>query len=92
MCIEDIYGNMLRKGNMIFIKINTQKLLTTQNSDTTMEEAILKLMKVEAANMAAFYQCGCDPELVVDSILTEASLKIHEEARQELIDYLKTLN
>ena len=57
-----------------------------------MEEAIIKLMKVEAANLAAFYQCGCDPELVVDSILTEASLKIHEVARQELIDYLKTLN
>lgn len=57
-----------------------------------MEEALIKLMKVEAANMAALYQCGCDPELVVDNILAEASLKIHEEARQELIDYFKTLN
>ena len=59
---------------------------------TTMEEAILKLMKVEAAKLAALYQCGCDAEIVVNSILTEASLKIHEEARQELIDYFKTLN
>ena len=57
-----------------------------------MEEAILKLMKVEAANLAALYQCGCDAEIVVDSILAEVSLKIHEEARQELIDYFKTLN
>lgn len=57
-----------------------------------MEEAILKLMKVEAANLAALYQCGCDAEIVVDSILTEASLKIHEEARTELIEYFKTLN
>ena len=57
-----------------------------------MEEAIIKLMKVEAAKLAAFYQCGCDPTVVVDSILTEASLKIHEEARQELIDYFRTLN
>ena len=57
-----------------------------------MEEAILKLMKVEAAKLAALYQCGCDAEIVVNSILTEASLKIHEEARQELIDYFKTLN
>ena len=57
-----------------------------------MEEALLKLMKIEAANLAALYQCGCDPELVVDSILTEASLKIHEEARTELIEYFKTLN
>lgn len=57
-----------------------------------MEEAVIKLMKVEAANLAAFYQCGCDPELVVDNILSEASLKIHESARQELIDYFKTLN
>ena len=57
-----------------------------------MEEAIIKLMKVEAANLEALYQCGCDPELVVDNILEEASLKIHEEARQELIDYFKTLN
>lgn len=59
---------------------------------TTMEEAIIKLMKVEAANLAAFYQCGCDPTVVVDSILENASLKIHEEARLELIDYLRTLN
>ena len=57
-----------------------------------MEEAIIKLMKVEAANLAAFYQCGCDPTVVVDSILTEASLKIHEEARTELIEYFKKLN
>lgn len=57
-----------------------------------MEEAILKLIKVEAANLAALYQCGCDPELVVDSILTEASLKIHEEARLELIEYFGKLN
>lgn len=57
-----------------------------------MEEALLKLMKIEAANLAALYQCGCDPELVVDNILAEASLKIHEDARQELIDYLRTLN
>ena len=57
-----------------------------------MEEALIKLMKVEAANMAALYQCGCDPELVVDIILTEASLKIHEEARTELIEYFKKLN
>lgn len=57
-----------------------------------MEEAILKLMKVEAANLAALYQCGCDAEIVVDNILKEASLKIHEEARQELIEYLRTLN
>lgn len=57
-----------------------------------MEEAIIKLMKVEAANLAAFYQCGCDPELVVDNILSEASLKIHEEARTELIEYFKKLN
>lgn len=57
-----------------------------------MEEAILKLMKVEAANLAAFYQCGCDPTVVVDSILENASLKIHEEARTELIEYLRTLN
>lgn len=72
--------------------INNQKLLTTQNSDTTMEEALIKLMKIEAANLAALYQCGCDAEIVVDNILTEASLKIHEEARQELIDYFKILN
>ena len=57
-----------------------------------MEEALLKLMKIEAANLAALYQCGCDPELVVDNILSEASLKIHEEARQDLIDYFKKLN
>ena len=57
-----------------------------------MEEALIKLMKIEAANLAALYQCGCDPELVVDSILAEASLKIHEEARTELIEYFKTLN
>lgn len=57
-----------------------------------MEEAIIKIMKVEAANLAALYQCGCDPELVVDNILAETSLKIHEEARLELIDYLRTLN
>lgn len=57
-----------------------------------MEEAIIKLMKVEAANLAAFYQCGCDPTLVVDSILENASLKIHEEARTELIEYFKKLN
>lgn len=57
-----------------------------------MEEAIIKLMKVEATNLAALYQCGCDAEIVVDNILAEASLKIHEEARQELIDYFKTLN
>ena len=57
-----------------------------------MEEALIKLMKIEAANLATLYQCGCDPELVVDNILTEASLKIHEEARQELIDYFKKLN
>lgn len=57
-----------------------------------MEEAIIKLMKVEAANLAALYQCGCDPELVVDNILAEASLKVHEEARQELIDFFKKLN
>ena len=57
-----------------------------------MEEALIKLMKVEAANLAALYQCGCDPELVVDNILSEASLKIHEEARTELIEYFKTLN
>lgn len=57
-----------------------------------MEEALLKLMKIEAANLAALYECGCDAEIVVDTILTEASLKIHEEARQELIDYFKTLN
>ena len=57
-----------------------------------MEEAIIKLMKVEAANLAALYQCGCDAEIVVDNILAEASLKIHEEARTELIEYFKTLN
>lgn len=57
-----------------------------------MEEALIKLMKIEAANLAALYQCGCDAEIVVDNILTEASLKIHEEARTELIDYLRTLN
>ena len=57
-----------------------------------MEEAIIKLMKVEAANLAAFYQCGCDPTVVVDSILENASLKIHEEARTELIEYFRTLN
>jgi len=49
-------------------------------------------MKVEAANLAAFYQCGCDAEIVVDNILKEASLKIHDEARQELINYFKSLN
>ena len=49
-------------------------------------------MKVEAANLAALYQCGCDPELVVDNILAEASLKIHEEARTELIEFFRTLN
>lgn len=59
---------------------------------TEMEEALLKLMKIEAANLAALYQCGCDAEIVVDNILSEASLKIHEEARQELIDYFKKLN
>jgi hypothetical protein len=57
-----------------------------------MEEALIKLMKVEAANLAALYQCGCDAEIVVDNILTEASLKIHEEARTELIEYFKKLN
>lgn len=57
-----------------------------------MEEAIIKLMKIEAAKLAALYQCGCDAEIVVDSILSEASLKIHEDARQDLIDYFKTLN
>lgn len=57
-----------------------------------MEEAIIKLMKVEAANLAALYQCGCDPIVVVDSIIENASLKIHEEARTELIEYFKKLN
>lgn len=57
-----------------------------------MEEALIKLMKIEAANLAALYQCGCDAEIVVDSILSEASLKIREEAREELINYFKTLN
>lgn len=55
------------------------------------EEAIIRLMKVEASNLASFYRLGYDAEDVVDSILNEASLKIHDEARQELIDYLKTL-
>lgn len=49
-----------------------------------MGKAIIKLMKVETANLAAFYQCGCDHTVVVDNSLENASFKIHEKARKEI--------
>lgn len=57
-----------------------------------MEEAILKLMMVEAKHLKGMYQYGVDAENTVNDIINEASLKIHEEAREELINYFKQLN
>lgn len=57
-----------------------------------MEEAVIKLLKVAARNMKLFYQYGCDAENTVSCILADAELAVHPEARQDLIDYVKTLN
>lgn len=57
-----------------------------------MEEAIIKLLKVACRDMKLFYQYGCDAETTVSRILADAELTVHPEARQDLIDYIKTLN
>lgn len=57
-----------------------------------MEEAVIKLLKVTARNMKLFYQYGCDAENTVSCILADAELAVHPETRQELVDYIKTLN
>ena len=57
-----------------------------------MEEQIVKLMKTTISCAIAFYQFGYTAEDVVDNILNQASLKLHEEERQNLINHLKTIN
>lgn len=57
-----------------------------------MEEVVINLLKVTARNLKQFYQYGCDAENTVNSILSDAELTVHPYARQELIDYIKTLN
>ena len=57
-----------------------------------MEEVVINLLKVTARNLKQFYQYGCDAESIVNSILSDAELAVHPYARQELIDYIKTLN
>jgi hypothetical protein len=57
-----------------------------------MEEALIKLLKVACRDMKLFYQFGCDAETTVSRILADAELAVHPEARQDLIEYIKTLN
>lgn len=54
-----------------------------------MEEAIVKLLKVTIKRTARWERET--PEELVDGILAEAELALHEEARQELIDYIINL-
>ena len=57
-----------------------------------MEEAIVKLIKVVAFNMKGLYQYGSSAERVLSDILSEASLAVHPEAREELMNYFQQLN
>lgn len=57
-----------------------------------MEEAIVKLIKVVAFNMKGLYQYGSSAECVLSDILSEASLAVHPESREELKNYFSQLN
>lgn len=57
-----------------------------------MEEAVIKLVKVVAAQMKALYQYGADAESVVDKILNTAEIAVHQYSKEELTEYFKTLN
>ena len=57
-----------------------------------MEEAIIKLIKVTAFHMKGLYQYGSNAECVVSDILSDASLAVHPEAREELKNYFSQLN
>lgn len=56
-----------------------------------MEENIVRLIKVTMTNTVAACEFGCEAESIIDNILNKAELKLHEEARQELIEFAKTL-
>ena len=56
-----------------------------------MEEALVKLIKVVMSNTVAACEFGCEAESIIDNILDKAELKLHEEARQELIEFAKKL-
>lgn len=57
-----------------------------------MEEAIIKLIKVTAFHAKGLYQYGSNAECVVSDILSDASLAVHPEAREELNNYFSHLN
>lgn len=57
-----------------------------------MEEAIVKLIKVVAFHMKGLYQYGASAECVLSDILSDASLAVHPESREELNKYFSQLN
>lgn len=57
-----------------------------------MEEAIVKLIKVVAYHMKGLYQYGSNAECVLSDILSDASLAVHPESREELKNYFSQLN
>lgn len=59
-----------------------------------MEQALLKLMKVMLDNTvkADYSTTKADDVKTIDTILTQSSLALHPEARQELIDHIGMLN
>lgn len=57
-----------------------------------MEEAIVKLIKVTAFHMKGLYQYGSNAECVLSDILSDASLAIHQESKEELKNYFSQLN
>ena len=57
-----------------------------------MEEAVVKLIKVVAVHMKGLYQYGSNAETIVSSIITDAEIAVHPEAKDELTNYFSQLN
>ena len=57
-----------------------------------MEEAVVKLIKVVALHMKGLYQYGSNAETIVSSIITDAEIAVHPEAKDELTNYFSQLN
>lgn len=57
-----------------------------------MEQAIVKLIEIVAANMSALYRYNADPKQVVDKILEDGSVALLPEFKKQLYDYFSMLN